>query len=66
MSTATTSTGRTLLRGFLLVGGLALLGLGIAEGSRFNIGIGILATLLGGFGLWWEWNRQLTDDRQDD
>lgn len=47
-------TPRTLLRAFLLVGGLAFLGFGLLESSMFHLGIGILAGALGAFGLWWE------------
>lgn len=43
-----------MLRGFLLAGGLALLGLGLVRGVLFNVALGSVAALLGGFGLWWE------------
>lgn len=52
---------RTLLRGFLLVGGLVFFGLGVARGDLFNVGLGALAAVLGGFGLWWDYNRQSAD-----
>jgi hypothetical protein len=45
---------RTGLRGFLVVGGLAFVGLGAMDGSLFDLGIGILAAVLGAFGLWRE------------
>ena len=45
-------TPRTVLRAFLLVGGIAVLGLGIIEESLVQIGIGVVAMLLGGFGLY--------------
>lgn len=54
--------GRTLLRGFLLVGGLLFLGAGLVRGELFDVGIGAFAAVLGGFGLWWEHNRQSTAD----
>lgn len=49
---------RTLLRGFLLVGGLFFLGAGLVRGELFDVGVGGFAAVLGGFGLWWEYNRQ--------
>lgn len=54
-----------MLRGFLLLGGVVLFGLGIAQGSSFNIGLGIVATVLGGFGLWWELQHQNSNSPDD-
>jgi len=53
---------RTLLRGFLLVGGIVFLGLGVLRGDQFNVALGALAAAMGGFGLYWDWNRQTTGD----
>lgn len=47
-------TPHTLLRGFLLIGGLAFVIYGLVDWSLFNLGLGIVAAVLGGFGLWWE------------
>lgn len=47
-------TFRTILRGFLLVGGLAFVGFGAVEGTLFDLGIGIVAAVLGALGLWRE------------
>ncbi|MEF8814694.1 MAG: hypothetical protein V5A55_12885 [Halovenus sp.] len=46
---------RTLVRGFLLVGGLAFIVLGTLDGSLFNIGLGAVAAFLGLVGLWMEY-----------
>lgn len=54
-----------MLRGFLLLGGVAILGLGVLQGSSFNVGLGALATVLGGFGLWWELTQQSTSNETD-
>jgi len=51
---------RSLLRVFLLVGGLAYLGLSVARGEVFGMTLGFLAAVLGGFGLLWEWRQQST------
>ena len=45
---------RTLVRVFLLVGGIAYAVFGVISGSTFEVGFGALAAVLGGFGLWWE------------
>jgi hypothetical protein len=45
---------RTLIRGFLLVGGLVFALQGAISGSLFDLGLGLVAALLGGVGLWWE------------
>jgi len=45
---------RTLLRGFLLVGGFLFFLRGAINGSLFDLGLGAVATLVGGVGLWWE------------
>lgn len=55
---------RTLVRGFLLIGGLVFVAWGVIEGSLANIGLGLVATLLGGIGLWWEWKKQAGNDGQ--
>jgi len=52
---------RTLVRGFLLVGGIAFAAFGVVEGSTFNVGFGVVAAFLGGFGLWWE-RREPSDE----
>lgn len=45
---------RTLLRGFLVGGGVAIAVVGVVEGSTFEIALGAFAALLGGFRLWSE------------
>lgn len=45
---------RTLVRLFLVVGGVAYAAFGLLEGSTVEVGFGALAALLGGFGLWWD------------
>ncbi len=45
---------RTLLRAFLLLGGLAYVLFGVVAGTSLDIGIGLLAATVGGIGLWWE------------
>ncbi len=45
---------RTLVRAFLVVGGLGYAAFGLLEGSTLEVGFGALAALLGGFGLWWD------------
>lgn len=45
---------RTLVRVFLLVGGVAYAAFGAVSGSAFQVGFGVLAALVGGFRLWWE------------
>jgi len=54
---------RTLLRGFLLVGGLLFLVLGLIRGELFDVGIGALAAVLGGFGLWYDRQSTGTDEQ---
>jgi hypothetical protein len=49
---------RTLVRAFLLVGGLIFLVQGAIDGSVSELGLGAMAVLLGGVGLWWEWRKQ--------
>lgn len=49
---------RTLVRGFLLVGGLAYVAWGILDDSMVTLGFGILAAAIGAFGLWWEFGRE--------
>jgi hypothetical protein len=46
---------RTLLRAFLLVGGLVYVLTGVLQGSMFDTGLGAVAVVLGAVGLWWEW-----------
>ena len=45
---------RTLVRIFLLVGGLVYVGSGVLSGSLAQLALGVAATALGAFGLWWE------------
>lgn len=45
---------RTLVRGFMFVGGIAYAVSGAVTGSPFEVGFGLFAALLGGFGLWWD------------
>lgn len=45
---------RTLVRGFMLVGGVAYAVSGAITGSPFEVGFGLFAALFGGFGLWWD------------
>lgn len=52
---------RTLLRGFLLVGGLVFALTGLLQGSTFDIVLGAVAALFGAVGLWWEWQNRETD-----
>lgn len=51
---------RTLVRGFLVLGGLAYAAFGVLAGSTVTVGFGVLAALLGAFGLWWD-RRAATD-----
>ncbi|WP_166377352.1 hypothetical protein [Halorubrum sp. BOL3-1] len=44
---------RTLVRGFMCVGGIVFAVSGAVTGSLFEVGFGLFAALLGGFGLWW-------------
>lgn len=52
---------RTVLRGFLLVGGIIFVVWGAIEGTPLNLGLGSVATVLGAVGLWWEWRTQSED-----
>ena len=52
---------RVLVRVFLLVGGLAFAVVGGLEGSGGQVAFGVLAALLGGFGLWWRRRESTTD-----
>lgn len=45
---------RTILRAFLIVGGLALLLVGILDGSTTNAAIGAIAVLVGAVGFWFD------------
>ncbi|MFP4626474.1 MAG: hypothetical protein ACLFNI_07775 [Natronomonas sp.] len=49
-------TFRTVVRGFLLVGGLIYVAWGILDGTQVTLVVGIIAALLGAFGLWWEFS----------
>lgn len=57
---------RTLLRGFLLVGGLVFALQGAISGSLFDVGLGLAATVLGAVGLWWELHGQSGPDEPVD
>lgn len=48
---------RTLLRIFLLIGGVWMIWLWMSDGSTLNLAIGVLAAAVGGFGLWWEYQQ---------
>lgn len=45
---------RTLVRVFLVVGGVAYAAGGVLTESPVNVGFGLLAAALGGFGIWWD------------
>lgn len=45
---------RTLVRVFLVVGGVLYAAFGLLDGSSLQAGFGVLAALLGAFGLWWD------------
>lgn len=49
-----TPTPRTILRLFLLVGGIGIFWLGVQDDNTVNMVLGILAALLGAVGLLWE------------
>lgn len=51
-------TPRTLLRAFLVIGGVAIAGMGIADGELWRIALGGAAALLGGFGLWYQYSQE--------
>lgn len=57
---------RTLLRGFLLVGGLLFALQGAIDGSPFDVGLGLTAAALGAVGLWWELHGQSGPDESVD
>ena len=48
---------RTLLRSFLLAGGLVYLAAGVLSGTPSQLVIGGVAAALGAFGLWWEFKQ---------
>jgi hypothetical protein len=52
---------RTLVRLFLVVGGVAFAASGVSRGSTVRVGFGLLAALLGGFGLWWSYRESSSD-----
>lgn len=47
-------TFRTVVRAFLLVGGVIYVVWGALDGSMVRLGLGVVAALLGAFGLWSE------------
>jgi hypothetical protein len=49
-------TFRTLIRGFLVIGGLGYMAWGVLDDSLVTLGFGVAAVLLGAFGLWSEFN----------
>ena len=51
-------TPRTLLRAFLVIGGLAIAGMGIADEELWRIALGVAAATLGGFGLWYQYSQE--------
>jgi len=53
---------RTLVRVFLLVGGLAFIVLGTLDSSLFNLGLGAVAAFLGLVGLWMEYREGVERD----
>jgi hypothetical protein len=57
---------RTLVRGFLLVGGLLFVLQGVIGGSAFDLVLGVAATLVGGVGLWLELREQAGSDESMD
>ena len=50
-------TFRTLLRAFLLVGGIGIAVMGALDGSSLDIAIGTVAAVLGGGGLLYQWRK---------
>ena len=52
---------RTLVRGFLFIGGVAYAVSGALSESMLQVGFGLFAAALGGFGLWWTY-RESPDD----
>lgn len=52
---------RTLLRGFLVIGGVGYAAFGLLEGTNLQVAFGGFAALLGGFGLWWD-HRESADE----
>jgi len=55
---------RTVMRVFLLVGGLVFVVRRALEGETFELGLGVVAVFLGALGLWWEWQTASADDRE--
>ena len=52
------------MRGFLLLGGLALAGVGAVEGSTVDVVVGDVAAVLGFVGLWLQYrDRRANSDR---
>jgi len=49
---------RTLVRVFLLAGGVAFAVSGALAGSPLEVGFGALAAVLGGTRLWWEYQER--------
>ncbi|WP_158217267.1 MULTISPECIES: hypothetical protein [unclassified Halorubrum] len=52
---------RTLIRGFMCVGGVVFAVSGAVTGSLFEVVFGVFAAVLGGFGLWWD-HRESSDE----
>lgn len=59
-------TFRTVVRGFLVFGGVAFIALGLTEGETFELLLGVGALLIGSIGLWIEWQQQSTADDHED
>lgn len=47
-------TFRTLVRVFLVLGGIAFIALGIQDGAALDVGIGVVAVVLGAGGLYYQ------------
>lgn len=48
-------TFRTLVRIFLVLGGIAFIALGVQDGSAVDVGIGVVAVVLGAGGLYYQY-----------
>ena len=57
-------TARTILRLFLLIGGVIVLVFGIIDESTLNIAVGLLAAILGAIGLWDQFGRDRSQSSQ--
>lgn len=51
-------TFRTLVRVFLVVGGIAFVALGVQDASAFDVGVGVVAIVLGAGGLYYQFYMQ--------